>query len=854
MKPNSYPSLLCSLVATALVSMFLQPPHIAAQAVTAPNQWTWVGGDSSAASNCQGQCGRAGVYGNLGTPAPQNLPGSRKYGASWTDDNGNLWLFGGHGYDIHDQIGDLNDVWEYSPATTQWTWMGGSSSVTCGTNACSQPGTYGTKGTPDKSNIPPGRNSATAWADSKGHLWLFGGQFSNSSNGQTDSFNDLWEFDPASNIWTWIAGDDTVPNSPSEAGQPGVYGQQGTPSASNTPGARIGPFAWQDSSGNFWLARGWGYDVNDNLEQLTDVWEFNPANAEWTWAAGNQGGLDLFNGIYGSLGIANPANMPGSRTGQAAWMDRSGNLWLFGGGGTDSVGKGGALNDVWMLNTTTSYWTWIGGSSTITCSQYGQLSCGRPGVYGTEGVPDPLNIPGARGASAVWIDSGGNVWVFGGGGFDLIGLNPGELNDLWEFDISSNKWTWMGGGEVMTCFGVSCGNSGIYGTLGTPSSGNAPGGRYGAMDWTDAKGNLWLFGGYGYDGKGSIDYLNDLWVYQPVEPLPATATPTFSIATGTYPTAQTVSISDSTPNATIYYTTDGSTPNTYSAKYSAPITVSSTEVIEAIAIAPNYSASAIAKATYDILVPVATPVFSVPSGTYTSAQSVTISVVTPAAAIFYTTDGSTPTSSSTPYIGAITVSKTETIQAIATKQGYDPSAVASVSYTINIPQPMFSLTSSASTLTINHGTQGTLTLTVTPQNGFNSAVTFACSGLPTGATCSFSPSSVTPSGSAINTTLTIAASASASAAHPTRNPFLPAAGLTLAGCLLAFTRRRAPRLWLVPLAALVFFGALSACGGGGNPGGGGGGGGGGGPQNYTITVNATSGSIHQSTQITLTIN
>jgi hypothetical protein len=250
------------------------------------------------------------------------------------------------------------------------------------------------------------------------------------------------------------------------------------------------------------------------------------------------------------------------------------------------------------------------------------------------------------------------------------------------------------------------------------------------------------------------------------------------------------------------------------------------------------------------------PTFTPPAGTYSSVQQIALSDPNSAAAIYYTIDGSTPTISSRQYLAPITVSQTETIQAVAIASGYSASAIASATYTI---PPTFALSSSASTLTINPGSQGNLTLTVTPQNGFNATVTFACSGLPTGTTCSFNPSSVTPSGSAaVTTQLTIAASASASAARPARNPFLPAAGLALAGCLLAFTRRRVLGLFLVPLAAIVLFGTLSACGGGGSvsTGGGGGGGGGGGPQptTTTVTVTATSGSIQQSTQITLTVN
>ena len=79
---------------------------------------------------------------------------------------------------------------------------------------------------------------------------------------------------------------------------------------------------------------------------------------------------------------------------------------------------------------------------------------------------------------------------------------------------------------------------------------------------------------------------------------------------------------------------------------------------------------------------VATPTFSPEAGTYTSAQNVTISTATSGATIYYTTDGTTPTTSSSVYSSAIPVSTTTTIKAIATATGYDNSSVASATYTI----------------------------------------------------------------------------------------------------------------------------------------------------------------------------
>jgi Legume lectin domain/Chitobiase/beta-hexosaminidase C-terminal domain len=79
------------------------------------------------------------------------------------------------------------------------------------------------------------------------------------------------------------------------------------------------------------------------------------------------------------------------------------------------------------------------------------------------------------------------------------------------------------------------------------------------------------------------------------------------------------------------------------------------------------------------------PIFSPAAGSYTAAQSVTISTPTPGASIHYTTDGSTPTASSTLYSKAITVSATQTIKALAVASGYSNSSISAGTYTISSP-------------------------------------------------------------------------------------------------------------------------------------------------------------------------
>jgi len=143
-------------------------------------------------------------------------------------------------------------------------------------------------------------------------------------------------------------------------------------------------------------------------------------------------------------------------------------------------------------------------------------------------------------------------------------------------------------------------------------------------------------------------------------------------------------MADTTPGAVIYYTTDGSTPTTGSTKYSSAITVSATATIKAIAVASGYSNSTVVSATYTISAApaAAAPTMSLAAGTYTSTQTLTLADTTPGAVIYYTTNGSTPTTASAVYSTALTVSATTTVKAIAVAAGYSNSAVSSATYTI----------------------------------------------------------------------------------------------------------------------------------------------------------------------------
>jgi N-acetylneuraminic acid mutarotase len=434
-------------------------------------KWTWMSGNDTV--------GQAGIYGTKGTAAPSNVPGSRGCPVSWVDSSGKLWLFGGAGYDSANNLRELNDLWKYDPTTLEWTWVSGS-------DVYGQFGVYGPRGVADTANVPGARQAAISLIDTQGKFWLFGGMGYDSA-GNAGVLNDLWKYDPTTLEWTWVSGSNI-------GNQSGIYGTQGIAEPSNVPGARAGAVSWLDAQGNFWIFGGLGYDSRGSAYYyyLNDLWKYDPTTLEWTWVSGG----DVYDqiGVYGTRGIADPANVPGVRDSAVSWHDSGGNLWLFGGLGLVSGSIYGELNDLWKYDSTTFKWTWMSGSNALN----------QVGVYGTKGTAAASNVPGGREGAVSSVDSQGKFWLFGGDGYSSAGNPPGFLNDLWKYDPTTLEWTWVSGSNVY-------GQIGVYGTRGAADSANVPGARQGAVCWVDSRGNLWLFGGEGWDSAGNPGLFNDLW-------------------------------------------------------------------------------------------------------------------------------------------------------------------------------------------------------------------------------------------------------------------------------------------------------------------------------------------------------
>jgi len=706
-----------------------------------------------------------------------------------------------------------------------WTWMSGSSTVSGALTGVYGTG-YGSVG------MPGGRLWPSMWTDSAGNIWLFGG-----SDVNWNYFNDLWEYNPAANQWIWM-------NGPNVTNDPGSFGALGQFAPGNNPPSRNMATTWIDNNGNFWLFGGWS-NISGN-----DLWEYSPALNQWAWWGGSITPGNYANGVYGTQGVPSTSNVPGGRAWMVSWADSYGNLWLFGGNGVDSVpNEWGDLNDLWEYSIAAGTWTWVSGSSTVGSNG------GQPGVYGTQGVPNAVNVPGGRNQMSAWTDANGNFWLFGGNGYDSTDTN-GMLNDLWEFNPSTGLWTWVSGSNTV-------GGAGVSGTMGTPASTNVPIARGDSVSWTDGGGNLWLFGG----GDASGNSYNDIWEFTP------------SLSEWAW-------MGGGSNQAGVYgelgITAPGDTPG--SRLYASGVTDRSNHLW--LFGGQGLDSTGAGGALNDLWMykppapttPTVTATLSASSITTAQDLAVTVTVLgNPSPTGWVTLTGGGYTSTAAPLVsGSATINIVAGALAIGSDTltvSYMPdmasstlynaaSGTASVAVTAFVPQD-FSIGGTAVTLAPGATSGNTSTITITPSGGFTGNVQLlaAITNSPTGAvqlpTLSFTANPVSISGTAAGTaTLTITTTAPVSPTTISKGTgsWYAAGGATLA-CLLLFgipARRRSWRTMLGMLLLLVALaGGVLGCGStntfitpetpGTTEG------------TYTITVIGTSGATTESGTVSLTV-
>lgn len=423
------------------------------------NEWTWMKGSNLPLG--------AAVTGIKGVPNINNTPGSSYESVEWTDNNGIFWL-----------LDNSYNFWKYDPATNMWTWINNG------------PTSWGVQGIPSALNFPGTHGfGALSWTDKNNDLWLYAGT-------QTGWDSNLWKYNIASGMWTWMKGPGTCSCSPR------VYGIKGVPAAANNPGSRAEvSCSWIDATGNLWFFGGQACNGNcggaGTNGGLSDVWKYDIGTNNWTWMSGPN--IPSQASVYGTKGVASGLNTPGGRFVFTSGKQVNGEFLVF--GGNKDIGVGTDLNDTWKYNSVTDQWTWLSGPN---------LS-NQPAVYGTKCVPSAANVPGSgREVRIRWTDDCGNLWLFGTGFFGTFPTVNGGVNDLWRYSIKNNTWTWVSGSNVIN-------QPGVYGIMGISSPANVPGSRKGGNAWR-TKTDFYLFGGYGYTSNNTLANYNDLWRYKPDKP------------------------------------------------------------------------------------------------------------------------------------------------------------------------------------------------------------------------------------------------------------------------------------------------------------------------------------------------
>jgi hypothetical protein len=437
-------------------------------------EWTWMAGDSTEDSQ--------GYFGVKGVGSSYNIPPNLKGATSWTDKNGNFWLFGGFSNDNSGNYQlNYNTLWEFNPGTLEWTWVSGS-------DECCEFGIYGTKGFPSINNSPGSRGYATGWVDLEGNLWLYGGNgYASSGADQSLGFlNDLWKFDIITKEWTWVKGSDDGIITYS----PGVYGTLGVPDTANTPTGRLMSCSWTDLEGHLWMFGGYNNQC-PNSSYFNDLWKYDIPTNTWTWMKGSDQGDQP--SVYGTLGVEDSLNVPAGRACSCNWTDSADNLYFLGGEGYIYLSVLSVGDETWRYSIATGDWTYINGGFYFDTSE---ICITYPGLY----------PQGKVGASSFTNQPSSTFWMFGGKGGYIYGNI--SMNDLWKYDLKKSLWTRTSGHQLPS--------TGHYGTKGISSPLNLPRTRMMGASWTDKAGNLWVFGGAFQDDPFLyFPIYNDLWRYTP---------------------------------------------------------------------------------------------------------------------------------------------------------------------------------------------------------------------------------------------------------------------------------------------------------------------------------------------------
>jgi len=383
-------------------------------------------------------------------------PGSRSGTASWRDPSGNVWMFGGFGLDSRTTrtAHVLNDLWLWNATSGMWALVNQK------------------RGDDEKMRaVPQPRHHAAACGVPGIMFILFGGM-----GPQGEPLYDTWIFDIKSSKWLPLyihtSRERVKMSHPAARSHTAVW---------CTPDSLV-VFSGQGGTGGL---------------LLRDMWMLSLRNLTWVPLVDRPG--------VSSASGADRVPLP--RTGATTWVRTDGSLYLFGGNKNPTQTQGHFFHEAAHLLDTTvllaDLWLFSIHDASWTLLHRGSPS--RPPGQNDIGAKE---YPGPRHLSMSWGHSDSNLWLFGGNGLKDIFADKTRsdmLSDLWLYDVMLKQWVcWTRG----TSSGVD-----VYSHQGQRQS-VSPTGRSGATVW-QYNDIVYITGGFGYDGRHKITYLNDMWLYLP---------------------------------------------------------------------------------------------------------------------------------------------------------------------------------------------------------------------------------------------------------------------------------------------------------------------------------------------------
>lgn len=445
-------------------------------------QWRWIDGDSTV--------NNSGIYNNKNITEVSSKMGSRVFTINWQKDS-ILYFLNGNGYSFNGKSQGLDDMWNYNVTSKRWTWINGINNANGNDvsyhnylpNPNNNPKTriyinptcwnigdnmymyysstdeetsnayfvmweynipnnvwqilqyntydlhYGTKGVFSPENNPGhfGQGGQATW-QSEGKLYAYGGDVASDC---------IWEYDLQLRQWRRISG------SVSENVH-SIHGIKGTTSTKNTPGSRSNACV-HNFGGNFYL---FGGNEGDGIF-WNDVWKYDYNVGKWTWIAGSNSPnitQDVVDVDYGSFSYN---NAPGSRVVPISWIDGD-RIYMYCGYGYSSYSDltiggdipTGAIASMWVYDISQNQWACLYQEAINdpdwNYPNYGLLGQSGVGIH-----------PGKRMSTAITFSENNKLFMYGGSG-----AYGGHMNDIWQYDIATGLWSWVGGSPTWSDDGI----------------------------------------------------------------------------------------------------------------------------------------------------------------------------------------------------------------------------------------------------------------------------------------------------------------------------------------------------------------------------------------------------------------